>query len=40
MFHTPPAQLPSVLSRVYHCCWETEAAWPLTLVSAMKPPLA
>jgi hypothetical protein len=35
MFQTPPAQLPKVLSRVYHCCCETEAVWPETLVSAM-----
>ncbi len=35
MFQTPPAQLPRLLSRVYHCCWETEDAWPVTFVSAI-----
>src|ERR1041384_676803 len=40
MFHTPPAQLPRLVSRVYHCCCETDDAWAETLVSAMWPPLA
>ena len=35
MFHTPPDQLPKLVSRVYHCCWEIDAVWPETFVSAM-----
>lgn len=27
MFQTPPFQLPSCESRVYHCCCEIDAAW-------------
>src|SRR5215471_10316817 len=40
MFHTEPFQLPKLLSREYHCCCDTDETWPLTLLSAMKPPLA
>ena len=35
MFQTPPAQLPRLLSRVYHCCCEMDAVSPETFVSAM-----
>src|SRR5687768_9821285 len=35
MFQTPPAQLPRLLSRMYHCCCEMEAVWPDTFESAM-----
>jgi hypothetical protein len=35
MFQTPPFQLPSAESRVYHCCCDTDAACPATFVSAM-----
>src|SRR5271155_1416480 len=40
MFQTPPAQLPSVLFRVYHCCCEQGLTLPVTTVSLMNPPLA
>ena len=35
MFQTEPDQLPKLLSLEYHCCCDTEDAWPETLVSAM-----
>ena len=35
MFQTPPDQLPKLLSLEYHCCWDTEETWPVTLVSEM-----
>jgi hypothetical protein len=35
MFHTEPFQLPKLLSREYHCCWDAVETWPVTLLSAM-----
>ena len=35
MFQTPPLQLPKLLSREYHCCWDTLETVPLTSLSAM-----
>ena len=35
MFQTRVAELPRLLSRVYHCCWENGLHWPTTRLSAM-----
>src|SRR5438445_13655025 len=39
IFQFDPAQLPSVLLRVSHCCWLPDLTCPSTFESARKPPL-
>ena len=38
-FHTPLVQLPMVVLRTRYCCWEPFSTVPLSLESAMNPPL-